>query len=64
MKGFIAELLINIVMPKFLIISLKFAGISIYLRGPVSINGVQKTKKKNIIIPVASADLVSFRKCI
>jgi hypothetical protein len=30
----------------------------------ISINGVQKMKKKNIIIPVASADLVSFRKCI
>jgi hypothetical protein len=31
--GFIAELPIAIVIPKFLIISLKFAGISKYFRG-------------------------------
>jgi hypothetical protein len=45
--GFIAELPIAIVIPKFLIISLKFAEMSKYFRGPVSINGVQKMKKRN-----------------
>lgn len=63
MIGFIAELLIAIVIPKFLIISVRFAEMSKYFRGLVTINDVQKMKKKNKVIPIARADPASFRNC-
>jgi hypothetical protein len=46
MNGFTAELLMAMITPKFLIVSLKFVGMSKYFRGLESINGAQKMKKK------------------
>jgi hypothetical protein len=63
MNGFTAELLMAMITPKFLIVSLKSVGMSKYFRGLESINGAQKMKKKNNMIPIACADLVSFRNC-